>query len=420
MPRFAEQIDCVGCTACASICPVKCIKMLPDKDGFSYPVVTGEGQCLECDCCQQVCPVINNTEINHVSFVHSTSDHKISKDNDVVAYAAFSYDASVRFMSSSGGVFSDIAKYVISEGGVVYGAAYDKDFHVCHYCIKEETELSMIRGAKYAESYLGNVFEEIAERLKMGQIVLFSGTSCQVAGLKSFIRHRFSTLKSEGQEGIQGESWIITNRLICVDFVCHGVPSPMVWQAYIDSQAQKDNKGIRPIHIDLRDKISGWSHYQYSAVFQYSDKQMSVTKSTENPYMKLFIGDYISRSSCSQCLFKGYKRMSDITLGDFWGIWDILPEMDDNKGTSVVLIQTIAGKQIWDAIKSDLRYQEVSLEEASRQNPSMIKSSMSQVKRDAVLNAIRDKGFIAGYNENRYLKKSLADRIKSVIRRIRV
>ena len=418
MLKFVDHVDCVGCTACASICPVDCINMMHDNNGFIYPVMLDEGQCIECNYCQQVCPAINNTRIIPKPTRQSSTDDSITKNKDVVAYAAYSCDTSVRTQSSSGGVFSEIAKYVFLQGGVVYGAAYDEYFRVYHCCIKDEIELSKIRGAKYAESNLKGVFEDIAKRLNMRQMVLFSGTSCQVAGLKSFIENKFSTQQSEEQDSILGKKRTIKNLLICVDFVCHGIPSPMVWQAYIDYQAQKDNKGIRPLYVNLRDKTSGWSHYQYSTVFQYPDTHISATKSTENPFMKLYIGDYISRSSCSHCFFKGYKRVSDITIGDFWGIWDIMPEMDDNKGTSVVLIQTSAGMQIWNMINQNLCYHEVSLEEASRHNPSMIKSSLNQEKRDTILNTIREKGFIVGFNKTRYFRKSFFAHLKNILQRM--
>lgn len=412
MPQFAERNDCVGCSACASICPVNCIKMLPDKDGFSYPVVSDSDQCLECNRCQQVCPVLSK-QVSEKSLAYTNAlESPTIKSKEVVSYAAKSRDISIRSQSSSGGIFTEIAKYVISQGGVVYGAAYDESFRVYHCCIKRETELSKIRGAKYAESSLMGIFTEITERLNMGQMVLFAGTSCQVAGLKSFAEHVFITQK-------KGTPEVFNNQLICLDFVCHGVPSPMAWQAYIDFQSGKDNNGIRPKFINLRDKTTGWSHYQYSAVFQYSETVRTSIKSINNPYMKLFIGDYISRLSCSHCLFKGYKRSSDITLGDYWGIWNIMPEMDDNKGTSVVLIQSSTGKQVWDEIKHNLIYQETGLEEASQENLSMIRSSLSQAKRDAVLNIIRENGFSAGFNEAMHQRLSILGRVKNILKRIK-
>ncbi len=356
MPSLAEPNLCVGCTACVSICPKRCIEMETDPDGFRYPVLGHPANCVECGMCKSVCPVLNES---------------IKANDDLPsAYAAFTKDERIRQDSSSGGIFTEIAKRIIAENGVVYGAAYDERFAVCHCCVTKIDDLQKLRGAKYAESNLGSSFSEILDRLKSGQLVLFSGTPCQVAGLKSFVRKDY-------------------NNLICIDFVCHGVPSPMSWDAFIKYRAEKDADGKLPQRINLRSKETGWSQYQYSNVFEYEDGKKNSTVSSQSLFMKLFVGDYISRPSCSECKFKGFSRTSDITLGDFWGIWDIEPEMDDNKGTSVILVHTPNGEKIWMDIETKIKSKEVTLEQASQYNPSMLVASKAKPNREDVLERIR-------------------------------
>lgn len=385
MPSLAEPNLCVGCSACASICPKRCIEMEKDPDGFRYPVLMHPANCVECGMCESVCPVLNES---------------IKANDDLpYAYAAFTKDEGIRQDSSSGGIFTEIAKRVIEENGVVYGAAYDEEFAVCHCCVDKIEDLQKLRGAKYAESYLGSSFPEILDRLKNGQLVLFSGTPCQVAGLKSFVRKDY-------------------NNLICIDFVCHGVPSPMAWDAFIKYRAEKDADGKLPQRINLRSKETGWSRYQYSNVFEYEDGRKSSTVSSQSLFMKLFVGDYISRPSCSECKFKGYSRVSDITLGDFWGIWDIEPEMDDNKGTSVILVHTPSGKKLWRDIEPIIKSKEVTLEQASQQNQSMLKPSKANTNSKLALRKIKDGKIDTCEDFFKIQKPTIFARIKEKVRRM--
>lgn len=348
--------NCMGCTACEESCPQNCITMHLDKEGFLYPCINDSSKCTDCKLCKKVCPVLNMLLVS---------------ENKPKAYAAWSCNAKIRAESSSGGVFSELAKIVFFQNGAVLGAAYDENFVVKHICIETEEELLKLRGAKYAQSDLGNSFIEIRNRLKNNQKVLFSGTPCQVAGLKSFLRRDY-------------------DNLICVDFVCHGVPSPMAWKEYVKYRSQIDASGQLPEKINLRSKKSGWSRYRYSNLYEYPDGNVYTALSGNDLYMKLFVGDYISRESCSNCQFKGYSRVSDITLGDFWGIWDIDPEMDDDKGTSLVLVQSEKGRKIFSEITDRICSKEMTLQQASMQNPSLIKSSPAKANRQEVLDMIRE------------------------------
>ncbi len=354
MPVLPEREQCCGCTACMNVCPKQCIKMENDKYGFAYPVVWKSSECIQCGACTNRCPVISENDVEH---------------NCPEAFAAYSINEQIRMKSSSGGVFTEAAKYVLEQQGVVYGAAFNENFVVHHIRVEKIEELSKLRGAKYSESFLGNTYSEILKTLKNDQYVLFSGTPCQVAGLKSFLKRDY-------------------DHLLCIDFVCHGVPSPKVWEEYVKLRRKEDAAGSKTVQINLRDKSTGWSRYRYSSYFKYEDGHERKLMNTQNLFMKLFIGDYVSRNSCENCQFKGYHRVSDLTLGDFWGIWDIIPEMDDDKGTSLVLLQSLRGKEVWNEIKKRLIIKEVTLEQASCQNPSMIKSSEANRDRQKVLEQI--------------------------------
>lgn len=369
MPELIQHDLCTGCTACAAVCPRGCITMTADADGFRYPVVD-ETVCVGCGLCEQSCPVLAISKPEHTPH----------------AWAAYSRDTDMRMASSSGGVFSELARLVLAQGGAVCGAVYDDRFRVVHVFAEDEAALSRLRGAKYAQSDLEGIFPEIKTRLERGQQVLFSGTPCQVAGLLGFLRKPYENL-------------------ITVDFVCHGVPSPLVWKEYVNTLGN-----VRS--INLRSKDTGWSRYRYCHRVADSTGSVHLIPNSESLYMKLFVGDYINRQSCSDCAFKGYARVSDLTIGDFWGIWDIAPEMDDDRGTSVVLIQSDRGQALWTQLVDCLACRPVSLEEASRQNPAMLISSKPAADREAILERIRN-GSIADCAE------LFRQKPPSLIRRIR-
>lgn len=358
MPKLATKEYCTGCTACTSACHKSCISMIADKEGFYYPTIDID-KCVDCGMCEKVCPIMSYKEII------------LKKESyNPLAYAAYSKNDEIRLNSSSGGVFSELAKEVIRQEGAVFGASYNKRFEVTHICVEHEKDLVKLRGAKYAQSNLNGVFCEIKKRLDKGQKILFSGTPCQVAGLVSFLK----------------EDYI---NLVCVDFVCLSVPSPMAWKEYVKYRSKQDCYGEMPISINLRSKETGWSRYSYSNSFEYKDAIRYTTKSSDSLYMKLFGAGYISRESCENCQFKGYARVSDLTIGDFWGIWDIDPDMDDNKGTSVVLVQSEKGAALLKSISDKLTIKKVTLEQASSQNRAMISAIHLHPKRDEALELIR-------------------------------
>ena len=351
MPKLAAKEYCTGCTACASVCPKGCIAMTADENGFLCPVIDAQ-MCVRCGLCESVCPVLNPVVLNHTP----------------TACAAKSLDDNSRMASTSGGVFPELARDILARGGAVYGAAYDENFKVCHICAENEASLDRLQGAKYAQSDLGDSFREVKRRLENGQQVLFSGTPCQVLGLKSFLKQDYENL-------------------LLVDLVCHSVPSPLAWEKYLEYISG----GKQLIAVNLRCKDSGWSRYGYSNRFAFSDGTSRMDPSGESLYMKLFGGGYITRPACGYCPAKGYGRVSDLTLGDFWGIWDIAPEMDDDRGTSVVLVQTEKGRS---AI-TRLEQKAVTLEEASRENPAIFRAAILNPLQTQAMELLREGTFDA-------------------------
>lgn len=352
--KSVDLKQCTGCSACACACPTNSIRMLPDGDGFLSPVTTAE-TCIGCGLCEASCPLFHPPAV---------------PEGIPTAYAAYSKNVSFRAAGSSGGIFPELAAQVLAKQGAVFGAAYDAQFHVQHICAETSEVVAALCGAKYAQSNINGTFPAVKARLKSGQNVLFVGTPCQVAGLKAFLKREYENL-------------------LCVDFVCHSVPSPLAWQEFLACQAQQDKSASPLRRVTMRAKCSGWSHYSYSNRFEYADGTEKTVKSGESLFMKLFVAGCISRPACQSCRFRGYSKCSDLTLGDFWGIWDIAPELDDNGGTSLLLCHSARGAQWLEQLTGRLVIKQVAPEETSRQNPRMLTASAPHPRREEVMELIR-------------------------------
>lgn len=341
--------NCTGCHACVSVCPNNCIAMVVNEEGFSFPEIN-TSKCIQCNLCDRICPVTNE----QVKSTHTQ------------AYGIKNKNETERRDSSSGGVFSLLAEQILVHGGVVFGAAYNDDFAVQHIAVRDKKDLSRLRNAKYTQSMIGNSFKEIETLLKSGRKVLFSGTPCQCSGLKQFLRKEY-------------------DNLLLVDLICHGVPSPKVWQMYINYRSLKENNGKRPVRINMRSKKTGWSHYGYSTEFDYGEGNITHIHNSEDLFMKVFVDNICLRNSCSNCVSKGIERCTDFTLGDYWGVWDQHPQLDDDKGTSIVFVHSEKGKKFLKQLDDKMDCIEVDIEEAYKENASLVISSKIHEKRKEFL-----------------------------------
>jgi len=340
---LCETKKCSGCAACANSCPEVCISMLQDDFGFLYPSVD-QSVCLQCGKCQSACPVLNPLTVH----------------DSVVAYAAMEKSKKARLTASSGGAFELLAGWVLKQGGLVFGASYDEALAVQHICVSDYADLEKLKDTKYSQSRIGDTYKQAKKELEAGKQVLFSGTACQIAGLKSFLGKEYPNL-------------------LCVDLICHGVPSPAVWQHYLDYRAQKDNSGIRPVTVNQRSKATGWP--VYSVEFKY-DGHTECNYASQDSYMRGFIDNLYLRSSCYNCSFKGLHRAADFTLGDYWGIESQLPQMHDGKGTSLVLLHSEKAKQVWDDIGRQMSCKQIDPEMALRDNTMALVSAVYNPKAD--------------------------------------
>ena len=328
---YKSKECCSGCTACRFACPVSAIDMIQDDEGFLYPYIIQE-KCINCGKCRKVC-----------NFKESY-DHKQSYQQEVLAVKHL--DDTIRMSSTSGGMFTAMSDYIIDNNGVVYGACFDENLRVIHKKATSKDERDLFKGSKYVQSDLNNVLIEIKTLLEQQNLVLFCGTPCQVAGLKGFL------------------SDIDTQNLFTCDLVCHGVTSPMIWNDHL--KHLEIDKGIKVINYSFRSKMLGWHSHTEVAEFENGKKEY-LTLNMQR-YKLLYHSNYILRPSCYNCVFANYDRLSDITLGDFWGIDRVMPDYDDNKGISLVLINSHKGKILFDHVKEKVEYRISSKSECVQPN----------------------------------------------------
>ena len=309
------------------------------------------------------------------------------------AYAAQTIDESIRRESSSGGVFTEIATYILRQGGVVFGAAFNEDFSVGHICIETIAELEKLRGSKYVQSSIGTAYEEAKRQLKTGRLVLFTGTPCQIGGLYHFLGKNYDNLYTQ-------------------DIICHGVPSPMVWQKYKEYRESVAYAKMR--RAFFRDKHYGWK--MYCVRYEFLNRTQYMKKTNDDAYMRSFARNLCLRPSCYHCAFKTPNRVSDITLADFWRIDKVCPELDDDGGTSLVILHSEKGNVLFGKIKDHIVCREVDFKEAIQYNSSMIKSAPMHRNRNAFMKEIGQNGFRR--NAKCYLRVPLLNRVKSMVKAI--
>ena len=349
-----KKEECTGCGACASICPKGAITMQPDAEGFCYPAVD-PALCISCDLCEKRCPV---------GAVHEA--------HSVQAFGAQHRDAAVRGASSSGGVFTALARRMVSQGGVVFGAAFDDRLHVEHIGAMDESEIAGMRGSKYVQSDAADAIANAAALLARGIPVLFTGTPCQIDGLLARVR---------GKD---------REKLLTVDFVCHGVPSPGVFASYIESLERAH--GQRVTAYTFRDKRLGWKNF--SAVATLEDgTQLSGTQ-TDEPFLYGFLQNLYLRPSCTQCTaLRGAQHRADLTLADLWGAQDVCPELDDDTGLSLVMVNTQKGRQALREVERELTVFPMRTDALLRYNPSIEHTAKAHPKRARFFRMYEKHGF---------------------------
>ena len=345
MIRITDKKDCCGCHACVSVCARHSITMQEDNEGFLYPVVDAS-TCTDCGLCEKVCPIINQDEPR----------------KPLKVYAAKNRDEEIRRQSSSGGIFTPLAEAVIREGGVVFGAKFDKDWNVIHAWTDTIEGIAYFRGSKYVQSTIGDTYREAREFLKQGRKVLFSGTPCQIAGLRKFLRKEY-------------------DNLLTVDVVCHGVPSPLVWRKYLE-ETRKNLRAGREVGkntvssslmdlpvitgISFRDKTHGWKKYGFRlryAASEVAENSVSISANDkdrtllqpfpDNVFMKGFLKNLYLRPSCYACAARSGKSRSDISIADFWGVQNYYPEFDEDKGIGLILVNTAKGRKAYEQTNAD-------------------------------------------------------------------
>lgn len=377
LPELCSDEICTGCMACANICPVSAIEVKQNDEGFYRPAVSAD-KCIGCKKCEHTCPVINPpiafNEVDHV-------------------YAAWHKNENIRLNSSSGGAVSALAQAILDENGIVAGAAYTDNLHIRHIIISEERDLEKLRLSKYAQSDIGLCYKEIKKKLDEGRPVLFCGTPCQAAGIRKFIGEKYDNL------------------IVC-DFICHGVPSPLMLQKYTDWINKKYQ--IVTQNINFRDKRKGW--YDALRVVKSNGKEY-VLKGKYDSYWIGFNYNLDLQLSCYDCRFLGLRRFSDITIADFWGLGTSVPfEHKDQieKGISMIMCNSSKGFSLFQRSIKNLNAYERDTDEIVKTNKAIIQSSTKPKIRDNFYKELKNSDFDSFINKS--LKPDFKTKIVKIMR----
>ena len=354
------QEECTGCRACANACPKGCISFRKNKEGFLYPQID-YSKCIHCGKCIRVCPVYNNLKIDHINKCLAV------KAND-----------KVRKNSSSGGVFYHLAEEVLNRSGVVFGAAFDETMDLKHIAVTDIKDLQKLQGSKYLQSNTKNTFKKVKEYLENNKPVLYVGTPCQIKGLHLFLNKKYDNLYT-------------------VDVICHGVPSPLVFLKYISKLEEKNNSNITK--YSFRNKDEGWE--KFHTKIEFEDGNIINERFDQNVYMKGFLRNLYLRKSCYACSAKKFTSGSDITLGDFWGIQEELPEFNDDKGCSVVFINTSHGEDLFNSVQENFEIKKIS-DKVIKYNKSVLESVFENKNRERFFDDLDKVDIEENINNNLY------------------
>lgn len=336
MITIINKEDCCGCNACTVICPEQCISMQNDKEGFFYPLVDKE-KCIDCGLCEDICPIMNKREEN------------IDRFKKPIVYAAYNSNNAVRLDSTSGGIFSALADKFFNKGEYVSGAIYNFDHTVSHIVTNDPNKLTELRSSKYLQSFTDNSFREVKKILEADRKVLFCATPCQISGLYNYIGKDYENL-------------------ITCDFICRGVNSPKVFIKYMD-MLERQHKA-KAFKIKFKDKTYGWHRFSMKVDFE-NGKSYCKDRYNDPFFIGYLQNGNFARPSCYSCQFKGFPRKSDITLGDFWGIENFDPTMDQDLGTSLVMVNSEKGKVFYESLGASIISKKFTLEQAAKENAAM-------------------------------------------------
>lgn len=333
MIKLCHKHECCGCSACASVCPQGCISMVFDAEGFVYPSVDPT-KCVNCNLCNKVCPALASLQ---GAVPQGT-------------FAAHFIDDTIVRSSSSGGIFTVLAQYVISKKGVVYGTQYDDKMNVVFSCAYTNEDVAKFRGAKYVQARINDCYQDVAQKLKQGVIVLFTGTPCQIAGLKTFLRKPY-------------------DNLFTMEVICHGVPSVKIWHKHLQVIKEKYFDGIDISNVIFRYKEDDWRCYKLRYVSR--NNKAYVTPRGEDAFFRGFVQSMYSRPSCEKCQFKKGVSGADLTVGDLWGAERILGDSGNLWGESLVIVNTDRGMEWLRANAALLSMTEINLVDAIPYNEGL-------------------------------------------------
>ena len=379
MIQINNKVDCCGCNACGDACVHGAIAFKTDVEGFWYPEVNKE-LCVDCGLCEKVCQEL----------------YPYEGREPISAYAGINPDDDIRLSSSSGGLFTLLAYHVIEKGGVVFGAKFTDDWMVMLSYTETRDGIALFRGSKYLQAKVGTSYADAKEFLQQGRQVLFTGTPCQISGLKHYLMRDY-------------------DNLITLDIICHGVPSPKVWKKYI---TEVTNDAVHTIlTCSFRNKDNGWKNYNLHIDSGINGQKKSITSYYQtDPFMRGFLANMTMRPSCYSCKAKSGRSHSDITLGDFWGIQTIAPEMDDDKGTNIVLVNTRKGMNV---LKSTVaKIEPVDFANSITNNPSWSVSSPTHHRRHIFFKSLDSSDSIVRLIERELSYRSKFFYFRIVLRRL--